>query len=87
MTADIIVDFDTHLHNGRVYLVELELPYQDENEEESSVMKVDYYVISNNSIQAMYFANTDYPDAVGVFVHEDPITPEQYATRGNRGIL
>lgn len=87
MTADMIVDFDTHLTNGRVYLVELELPYQDEAEDAPSVINVDYYVIANNAIQAVYFANSAYPDAVGVHYEEDPITPEQYAARGNRGLL
>jgi len=87
MTADMIIDFDTHLANGRVYLVELELPFQDAPDDAPNVIRVDYYVLANNYVQASYLANSAYPDAVGVFTHEDPITPEQYAARGDRSIL
>jgi hypothetical protein len=86
MIADLIVDFDTHLTNGRVYLVELELPLQDAPDDVPSTLNVDYYVIANNHVQAMYFANSAYPDATGVFVHEEPVTPEEYAARRNRGL-
>lgn len=87
MNADMIVDFDTHLTNGRVYLVELEIPFQDAPDDAPGVINVDYYVIANNAVQAVYFANSAYPDAVGVHYENDPVTPEQYAARGNRGIL
>lgn len=83
----MIVDFDTHLTNGRVYLVELEIPFQDAPDDAPGVINVDYYVIANNAVQAVYFANSAYPDAVGVHYENDPVTPEQYAARGNRGIL
>jgi len=87
MTADMIIDFDTHLTNGRVYLVELELPMQDAPDDVPTVLNVDYYVIANNHVQAQYFANSAYPDATGVSVSEEPVTPEEYAARGNRGLL
>ena len=87
MTADIIIDFDTHLNNGRVYLVELDLPLQDAPDDAPTVLHVDYYVIANNHVQAQYFANSAYQDATGVSVNDEPITPEQYAARRDRGLL
>ena len=87
MIADMIVDFDTHLKNGRVFLVELELPFQDAPDDVPSSISVDYYVIANDHIQAQYLANSVYPDALGVCLDENPITPDQYAARGNRSLL
>lgn len=82
MIADIIHDFDWHLDHGNVYLVEVELPWDDENAEPSH-STIDYavYLIANSAAQAHYIANTMYPDALSYSWYDDPINREQYAAR------
>jgi hypothetical protein len=85
--SDLIIDFDDHLKNGRVYLVELDLEYQDAPDDVPSSISVDLYTIANSYYQAQYIANVMYPDVLSISVHETPITEYEYAARRNRGIL
>ena len=87
MMSDLIVDFDTSLRTGHVYLVEIELPWLDQPDEAPSSMTADVYVIATSWFQAQYIAQTMYPDASDVSVHETPVTEYEYAARRNRSIL
>lgn len=87
MMSDLVVDFDNHLKHGHVYLVELELEWQDHPDEAPNTITVDVYLIAPNHDLAQYIATTLYPESIGIFVHEEPITEYAYAARRNRGIL
>ena len=88
MIADIIVDMEQHVRDGHVYLVEVELPWHDENAEPSyGAISYDLYLIATSSHQASYIASCLYPAADGIFVNDEPITQYQYAARRNRSIL
>lgn len=82
MIADIIHDFDWHLDHGNVYLVEVELTWEDENAVPNrGFVNYDVYLIANSGAQAHYIANTLYPDAASYAWSNDPINREQYAAR------
>ena len=85
--SDLIIDFDNHLKHGKVYLVELELPWQDSPDEAPSSITADVYVVANSYYQAQYIAQSMYPDAEGVSVYEEQITEYEYAARRNRSVL
>ena len=85
--SDLIVDFDNSLKNGHVYLVEVELPWQDAPDEAPSSITADVYVIAANYHQALDIVQTMYPDASGTSVYEEPITEYEYAARRNRSVL
>ena len=87
MIADLVIDFDNHLKHGRVYLVELEVAYQDAPDEAPSSIIADVYVIATSYYMAQYIAQTMYPDVMSIHVYEEPITEYAYAARRNRGIL
>jgi hypothetical protein len=87
MIADLVIDFDHHLKDGRVYLVELQVGYQDAPDDVPSSIDVDIYVIATSYYMAQYIANTMYPDVVSIHVYEEPITEYAYAARRNRSIL
>lgn len=87
MIADLVIDFDSHLRHGRVYLVELRIGYQDAPDDAPSSIDVDIYVIANSHYMAQYIAHTMYPDVMSIHVYEEPITEYAYAARRNRGIL
>lgn len=85
--SDLVIDFENHLKHGNVYLVELELPFQDAPEDVPSSITADVYIIANSYYMAQYIANSMYPDSSGISVYEEPITEYEYAARRNRGIL
>lgn len=87
MMSDLIVDFDNSLRNGHVYLVEVELPWQDAPDEAPSSITADVYVVAANYYQAQYIVQSMYPDASGMSVNEEPITEYEYAARRNRSML
>lgn len=87
MTADMIVDFESHLDHGKVWLVSLELPMQDAPDDVPDFLDVDLYVTADSIDHAQYLACCMYPDNIGCSINEQPVTKEEYANRGNRGIL
>lgn len=87
MMSDIVIDFDNHLKNGRVYLVEIETEYQDAPDDQLCTILIDMYVIANSYYMAQFIANSIYPDVAGIHVHEYPIDEYAYAARRNRSIL
>lgn len=87
MIADVVIDFDNHLKHGRVYLVELQLAYQDAPDDAPSSITADVYLVAASHYMAQYIANTMYPDVMSIHVHKEPITEYGYAARRNRGIL
>ena len=85
MIADIVHDFDWYLDHGHVYLVELELAWEDENAEPThGFLNYDVYLIANGGNQAHYIATTLYPDALSYVYSDDPITRTDYVCRRNR---
>jgi len=84
---DLIIDFENHLNHGKVFLVELETEWQDAPDEAPNSIDIHMYVIAQNFWQAQYIASTMYPDVRSIAVHEEPVTPEEYATRRNRSLL
>lgn len=87
MMSDLIIDFENHLKNGRVYLVELELPLQDAPDDAPNMITADVYIIANSLDQAQYIATTMYPDYESVGVYHEPVTEYEYAARRNRSVL
>jgi hypothetical protein len=87
MMSDLVIDFENHLKNGKVYLVEVYLPLQDAPDDVPNCIIADVYVVANNSHQALYIANCMYPDNNGSTAGEQPITEYEYAARRNRSIL
>jgi hypothetical protein len=87
MMSDLIIDFDHHLKTNRVYLVELQLEFQDAPDDAPSSINADVYVIANSYYQAQYIANTMYPDVLSMSVNETPVTEYEYAARRNRSVL
>ena len=88
MTADITHDFESHLRNGNVYLVEIQMAWEDENAEpDHGVFDYDVYLVANSGAQAHYIANTMYPDALSYAYSEDPIDEFTYVSRRNRSLL
>ena len=88
MIADVSVDFETHLKNGNVYLVELELPWEDDNAEPSSgCINYDVFLIAKSGAQAHYIATTLYPDALSYVYSDEPIDEYTYVSRRNRSLL
>ncbi len=87
MIADMIVDFESHLKHGKVWLVSLQLPMQDAPEDVPDFLDVDLYVTADSIHHAQYLACCMYPDNIGCSIKEEPVTIEQYADRGNRSIF
>jgi hypothetical protein len=87
MMSDLIIDFDNHLKHGNVYLVELELPWQDAPDEAPNSITTDVYVIAANHYQALYIAQSMYPDSFDISISNEPVTEYEYAARRNRSVL
>lgn len=88
MIADIIVDLEDHIRNGNVYLVELEMSWVDDKAEpDNGCINYHLYLIATSHAQASYLASCLYPNADGIYVHDEPITEFEYASRRNRSIL
>lgn len=87
MISDLVVDFETHLKNGKVYLVELELGMLDHPDQSSDHITADVYVVAPNLDLAQYITTVMYPDYIGTSVYQDPITEEEYVSRRNRSVL
>lgn len=88
MIADIVHDFETHLNNGNVYLVEVEMGWEDTSVEPGyGSINYDVFLVANSGAQAHYIANTMYPDALSYAYSEDPIDEFTYVSRRNRSIL
>ncbi len=82
MTADFVIDFESHLKRGDVYKVELQLPYELADGS-GGYFDYDVYLVAQNANQAHYLANCMYPDAVSVAWSDDPITSGEYDSRRN----
>lgn len=87
MMSDLIVDFDNSLKHGHVYLVEVELPWQDAPDEAPNTITADVYVVASNPDLAQYIVSVMYPDYESISVHHEPITEYEYAARRNRSVL
>ena len=85
MTADLVIDLENHIEHGNLWLVELEMPYEDDDA--TGVMNVDVYITATTLNQAMYIANSMYPDNLGCSGNHEPVTEEIYASRRNRSLF
>lgn len=88
MTADITHDFEAHLRNGNVYLVEVQMGWEDEDSEPGhGTIDYDVFLVAANGAQAHYIATTMYPDALSYAYSEDPIDEFTYVSRRHRSYL
>lgn len=87
MMSDLIIDFESSLKHGHVYLVEVELPWQDSPDEAPSTITADVYVVAANLDLAQYIVSVMYPDYESISVYHEPITEYEYAARRNRSVL
>jgi|694.fasta_scaffold14405_31 hypothetical protein len=87
MIADLVIDFESHLKHNKVWLVQIDLPLQDAPEDVPSSITADVYVIASNRNQAVYIAQSMYPDCFDTCIGERPVTEYEYAARRNRSIL
>jgi len=85
--SDLIIDFETFLKQGRVYLVEIDLELQDTPDDVPNSLTADVYVVANSSNLAYFIATQLYPDYISIAVNETPITEYEYAARRNRSVL
>lgn len=85
--SDLIIDFETLLRQGRVYLVEIDLELQDAPDDVPNSITADVYVVANSSDLAHFIASQLYPDYLSLAVNETPITEYEYAARRNRSVL
>lgn len=83
----MIVDFDTHIKQGRVYLVEVELEIPDAPDDVPNCITADVYVVATHHTLATYIVSQMYPDALSISCSTDPIGEYEYAARRNRSIL
>lgn len=87
MTADIIVDFDTHLKEGRVYLIEVENQIEPTGDDDQTFHRIDVYVVATSSELACYIVSQMYPDALSLIYSKEPIGEYDYAARRHRSNL
>ena len=85
--SDLIIDFETLLKQGRVYLVEIDLELQDTPDDVPNSINADVYVVATSSDLAHFIASQLYPDYISLAVNETPITEYEYAARRNRSVL
>lgn len=73
MSADMIVDYEAHLKNGRVWRVDISLPMQDSPEDVPNYLDVSVDVIASNRDLAQYIVSVMYPDYNALSISDDPL--------------
>ena len=71
MKSDMIVSWDSHLKNGEVWAVEVELALQA-TPGDFHTYTVEVHVVAPNQILAQYIVATMYPENEGIFVSDEP---------------
>ena len=75
MEADLIVDYDVHLHSGRVWKCYVEVPCAHSPAEVTKYVSITVEVIAHNQDLAQYIAMCLYPDYSSLSVKDEPIKP------------
>jgi hypothetical protein len=75
MTADLHIDYETHLGCGRVWRVEVEIPLKDAPEDVPPFLDVTVDVIAPNRDLAQYIAATMFPEYSSISIHDEPLRP------------
>ena len=81
---DLVVDYDVHLHSGRVWRCHIEVPCAHSPAELTKHVDVCVEVIAHNQHLAHYIAMCLYPDYLSLSVEDEPIkpgTPEDIPTQ------
>lgn len=68
--SDLVIDYDVHLHAGRVWRCYLQLPCTT-----SKYIYVTVEVIAPNKNLAQYIASTIYPEFTTLSIEDEPIKP------------
>jgi len=74
MKHDVIVDWEQHLKNGHVWQIEIELPMQDQPEDEPNFLSVAVNVVAPTRDLACYIVSTMYPDYESMCSSEEPLS-------------
>ena len=67
--ADLIIDYDVHLHSGRVWRCSVELP------NDCGAVNVTVEVIAPNQHLAQYIVMCMYPNYSSLSIEDEPINP------------
>ena len=71
MKPDVTISWDSHLKNGDVWAVEVELAMRDENDLQH-IYTVEVHIVAPNQALAQYIVATMYPENEGIFVSDEP---------------
>jgi hypothetical protein len=74
MTADLHIDYDSHLKRGNVWRIEVGLPMQDSPDDVPDSIDVTVDVVAPNRDLAQYIVATMYPDYSYLCVPDDPLS-------------
>lgn len=73
--ADLIIDYDVHLHAGRVWRCNVEVPCAHTPAEITKYANITVEVIAPNQHLAQYIAMCLYPDYSSLSIEDEPIKP------------
>ena len=73
--ADLIVDYDVHLHSNRVWRCHVEVPCAHKPAEIAQHVEISVDVIAPDQRLAQYIAMCLYPDYLSVCIEDEPIKP------------
>lgn len=67
--SNLLIDYDVHLHSGRVWRVDVELPREDTDD----CLSVSVDVVAPSRDLATYIAATMYPTYESLSVPDEPL--------------
>ena len=73
--SDLVIDYDVHLHSGRVWRCNVEVPVTHLENEIKQRLDVVVEVIAPNQHLAQYIAMCLYPDYLSLSIEDEPIKP------------
>ena len=76
MSADMYVDYKSHLRHGNVWGVEVELPLQGGEEDDVDSISITVDIIAQDRELARYIVATMYPDYNSVAVDNLPMNED-----------
>ena len=73
--SDLVIDYDVHLHSGRVWRCNVEVPCVHSPAELKKYVNVSVQVIAPDQHLAQYIAMRLYPDYLSLSIEDEPIKP------------
>tara|TARA_A200000159_G_scaffold162053_1_gene185120 strand:- start:115 stop:372 length:258 start_codon:yes stop_codon:yes gene_type:complete len=73
--ADLVIDYDVHLHAGRVWRCQVEVPCAHSPAEITNYVNLTVEVIAPDQNLAQYIAMCLYPDYSSLSIEDEPIKP------------